>query len=272
MGVAELLLVRHGESAGNVAAAEAAANDAEVIDVGQRDADVGLSPVGKDQAKALGKALAAWGAQDAPTSVWCSPYVRAEQTCRTGLEVAGLEFEVSIDERLRDRELGVLDLLTTKGVAARYPDEAERRRWLGKFYHRPSGGESWADLILRVRSLLLDLDRLADGQRVLVVCHDALVLSFRYVCERLSEQEVLRIGAENPVRNVSVTRLVRAPDGLAWQLDYYNDVTHLEEEDAPVTQHGGDRDPAPVSETPPEQEQESTSSADVGAEGSAHGR
>jgi len=253
MGVVELILVRHGESAGNVAAAAAAAANAEVIDIDQRDADVSLSPVGVDQAKALGAVVADWAAEGGPVSVWSSPYVRAEQTGRIALDAAGLDLPILIDERLRDRELGVLDLLTTTGVGARFPDEAERRRWLGKFYHRPSGGESWADLILRVRSFLADLDRLEDGHRVLVVCHDALVLSFRYVCERLSEKQVLHIGATTPVKNVSVTRLVRQPDALTWTLAAFNDVTHLEEEDVAVTKHPGERDLA-TSDSPPEEE------------------
>lgn len=40
MGAVELVLVRHGESAGNVAAAVAQRTGAEVIDIGLRDADV----------------------------------------------------------------------------------------------------------------------------------------------------------------------------------------------------------------------------------------
>ena len=35
-----------------------------------------------------------------------------------------------------------------------YPDEAKRRDLLGKFYYRPPGGESWADVALRIRSVL----------------------------------------------------------------------------------------------------------------------
>ena len=68
-----------------------------------------------------------------------------------------------LDERLRDRELGVLDRLTRRGVEARHPEEAELRRRLGKFYHRPAGGESWADIALRVRTALADLDRSRTG-------------------------------------------------------------------------------------------------------------
>ena len=39
------------------------------------------------------------------------------------------------------------------------------------------------DVVLRVRSFLLDLNTVADGTRAVVFCHDALVLTFRYVCE-----------------------------------------------------------------------------------------
>lgn len=241
MGVVELVLVRHGESIGNVAAAAAHTAGAEVIDLGWRDADVPLSATGVEQAQALGGKLAALVEEHGLTSVWCSPYVRAEQTARIALSTANLGLPFYRDERIRDRELGVLDLLTFAGVEARFPGEAERRRWLGKFYHRPSGGESWADLALRVRSFLADLDRWEDGTRVLVVCHDVLVMIFRYVCERLTEREVLDISAANPVKNVSVTRLVRVPGGQEWRLASFNDVTHLERQDVPITEHPGER-------------------------------
>ena len=59
-----------------------------------------------------------------------------------------------VDERLREKEFGVLDRLTRVGIEQRYPEQAEFRRLLGKFYHRPPGGESWCDVILRLRSVL----------------------------------------------------------------------------------------------------------------------
>jgi len=59
MAVAELILIRHGESMGNAAAAAANAAQAEVIVIDQRDADVPLSPIGLQQAEALGGGLAA---------------------------------------------------------------------------------------------------------------------------------------------------------------------------------------------------------------------
>jgi broad specificity phosphatase PhoE len=240
VAVSELVVIRHGESLGNAAAAEAYANDAEVIEVGSRDADVELSPTGVEQATALGRGLEPLLDDDVPTLIWSSTYVRAQQTAQLSLEAAGIGLPVRLDERLRDRELGVLDLLTWKGVVNRFPGEAERRQWLGKFYHRPPGGESWADVVLRVRSFLTDLASLPEGTRVVVFCHDALVLTFRYICEGLTEAEVLDIGAATPVKNVSITRLQRGSDG--WVLKTFNDVSHLEQSEAPVTQHPGDVD------------------------------
>lgn len=123
--------MRHGESTGNVAAAAAHLAQSEVIDVAQRDADVPLSPGGVDQARALGQALRDLWPENDPPGVWSSPYVRAAQTAQLALEESGRVANFYVDERLRDRELGVLDLLTFQGVAARFPYEAERRRWLG---------------------------------------------------------------------------------------------------------------------------------------------
>ena len=243
MGVRELLLVRHGESEGNVAAARAWDDGLEVIEIADRDADVELSATGAAQAKSLGEALVGLGDDERPDAVWCSPYVRAQQTARIALDSAGHELPVRLDERLRDRELGVLDRLTRRGIEARHPEEAELRRRLGKFYHRPAGGESWADVALRVRSALTDLDRFEDRRRVLLVCHDAVVLVVRYICEQQTEAEVLELARSQPVRNVSITRLERAPDGTAWRLADFNDVSHLEQQPAPATQppgeHGG---------------------------------
>ena len=245
MGPRELLVVRHGESVGNTAARAAHAAGAEVIDVPARDPDVALSGTGVEQARALGAWLAGLRPDERPQSVWSSPYARSAETARIALEVGGLDLPVLLDERLRDRELGILDRLTGAGVEARYPEEAERRRWVGKFYYRPPGGESWADMALRIRSLLADLDRLEDGRRVLVVCHDAVTMVIRYVCEQITEAEILEIGRATPIRNASVTRLLRADGDRHWKVDAFNAVDHLEEEGAPTTAQRGRTDVVP---------------------------
>ncbi|PYF97248.1 Broad specificity phosphatase PhoE [Georgenia satyanarayanai] len=235
MGATELILVRHGESLGNVAAAEARQSGAEVIDVPARDADVDLSPTGVEQAQALGRWLRERPGAERPDAVWSSPFRRAHDTARTALDVAGLDLPVRLDERLRDRDLGITDTLTDAGVRNRYPEEAERREWLGKFYYRPSGGESWADIALRVRSVLADLERQRRHRRVLITCHDAVLLVFRYVCEGMDEATVLDVGRTSTVRNAAVTRLVREEDADTWTLAEFNAADHLRDRGVPVT-------------------------------------
>ena len=232
-----LLLVRHGESVGNVAAARADREQALVVDVVTRDADTPLSGRGREQAEALGVWLGALPPADRPEVVWCSPYVRTLETAGIALTAAGLDLPVRRDERLRDRELGILDRLTWRGVRERHPQEAERRRHLGKMYHRPPGGESWADVALRVRAALADLQQRDAGRRVLVVAHDAVVMLLRYVLEELTEEQVM---AEPSVRNASVTRLDRTDD--SWHLVVADDVAHLAALDAAITEHEGTAD------------------------------
>lgn len=226
---AELFLVRHGESAGNVARQRAWSTGAEVIELGSRDADVELTELGRGQAHALGRFLAALPTERTPDAVWASPFVRARDTAAIACVAAGLPLASRVDERLRDREMGILEGLTGRGIAARFPAEAARKRSLGKFYHRPPGGESWIDIALRVRSLLRDLDDEESGRRVLVVAHDAVVLAIRYVCERLSEAELLEISRTTPVANASLTRLTRSAADGRWSLASYNDTSYLQD-------------------------------------------
>jgi len=233
----QLIAVRHGESTGNVAREAAEAEGAERITIDQRDPDVPLSEGGRQQAAAVGRWLACFAADEPLAAVWSSPYVRARQTAELALAAAEVRQPIQVDDRLRDRELGVLDLFTSSGVRSRFPEEAARRRWLGKLYYRPPGGESWADVALRLRSVLADLDREVDGP-VLVVCHDAVIMLLRYVLEGLEEAELLELARTESVANGSVTRLVRTPEG--WRLAAFNEQEHLHAEGAPATEHSGE--------------------------------
>lgn len=212
-------MVRHGESTGNVAGREAARRDLEEADIDLRDPDVPLSPTGRDQAAAVGRWLASLPEDERPTAVHSSPYVRAADTARLALAQVPVHPPLVLDERLRDRELGDLYLLTPRGIEARHPQEAARKRRLGKFYHRPPGGESWADVALRLRSFFADVEREHAGGRVLVFAHDAIIVLTRYIVEHLSEREILGV-EKTLVENGSVTTWVRTESGL--RLDTFN--------------------------------------------------
>jgi broad specificity phosphatase PhoE len=232
---AALTLVRHGESHGNVANARAYAEKAEHLDLAVNDPSVELSDLGVRQAEALGKRLGDQPATEQPTVVVVSTYVRAQQTADHVLATAGLEHLPRVtDERLRDREQGLLDRLTWYGVRRLYPEEAERRAYLGKFWYRPPGGESWADVALRIRHAIRDIGSDYADERVLVVSHDVPILMARYVLESLTPQAAVELSGQ--VVNCGMTTYTRGDSRLV--LEVFNDATPVEEDaDAAVTAH-----------------------------------
>jgi probable phosphoglycerate mutase len=217
-------LIRHGQSAGNVANDAARAAQLEALDLATRDMDVPLSDLGQQQAAALGP----WFAACPPDLVLSSPYRRSVDTVASALRAAGLDLPVRCDERLREREFGILDRLTRRGIEARHPDQAAARTFLGKMYHRPPGGESWVDVAARVRDLYRDLRLDHAGDHVVVVAHQAVVLLFRYVLEDLTEDEILAIDAREDVANTSVSTF-RGDGTHMPRLTAFNQVEHLPE-------------------------------------------
>ncbi len=227
-----LWIVRHGESAGNVARDAAQARGDHRIDLPARDVDIALSPRGEDQAQALGRWFARCPVADRPDVILSSPYVRACTTAALFRDAGGSadDTPICIDERLREKEFGILDGLTVSGIASLHPDQAEFRRLLGKFYHRPPGGESWCDVIFRLRSVMDTIALHYAGRRVMIVAHQVVVLCLRYVIESLSEREILAIDAAGDVANCSVTeyRFDRDPgEAGGLSLVRYNSVPHL---------------------------------------------
>lgn len=237
---AQLIIVRHGQSAGNVARDAAHQAEADRIALTNRDADVPLSDLGREQARALGHWFAGMPADERPEVLLSSPYLRALQTGEEFRAAGGTHAEepICFDERLREKEFGVLDGLTTQGVANEFPDQAEFRRLLGKFYHRPPGGESWCDVILRLRSVLDTISLHYRGQRVMIFTHQVVVLCMRYIIETLDEAAILRIDREGDVANCSITEYRLDPNaGQTGKLALarYNVTAPMRQQATPVT-------------------------------------
>jgi broad specificity phosphatase PhoE len=236
----QIWIVRHGESAGNVARDAADLAGHARIDIGERDVDVPLSALGEEQAQALAAWFAAKPEAEQPDVIVASPYRRAVQTADAIARQlpARPGFAISTDERLREKEFGILDRLTRRGIEEFHPDQAEFRRILGKFYHRPPAGESWCDVILRLRSMLDTISLHYADRRVLIVAHQVVVLCMRYIIENLSEEQILDIDRQGDVMNCGVTEYVAETGGEAGGglvLTRYNFVAPLVKAGTPVT-------------------------------------
>jgi broad specificity phosphatase PhoE len=236
----QLIIVRHGQSAGNVARDAAHEAAADRIALTNRDADVPLSDLGREQATALGRWFAGMPESERPEVLLSSPYLRALQTGELFRAAGGTHADepICFDERLREKEFGILDGLTTGGVANVFPDQAEFRRLLGKFYHRPPGGESWCDVILRLRSVLDTISLHYKGQRVMIFTHQVVVLCMRYIIETLDEASILAIDREGDVANCAITEYRLDPAAGSTgklQLTRYNVTAPMHEAATPVT-------------------------------------
>ena len=237
-----LWVVRHGQSAGNVARDAADAAGLARIDIPHRDVDVPLSGLGEQQSAALGRWFSSQAEAVRPDVVMTSPYLRAQLTGELIRKQGGVSLSQNeafiVDERLREKEFGILDRLTRAGITELHPEQAEFRQFLGKFYHRPPGGESWCDVILRLRSALDTISLHYSSRRVLILTHQVVVLCMRYLLENLTEEAILAIDREGDVANCAITEYRFDPTagqdgGLV--LERYNFVSPLEEAGAPVT-------------------------------------
>ena len=111
------------------------------------------------------------------------------------------------DERLREKEFGVLDRLTRSASGRNTRSWPSSARHVGKFYFRPPGGESWCDVILRLRSVLDMVTREHGGERVLIVAHQVIVNCLRYLLERMDEAQILAIDGAATCRIAASPRM-----------------------------------------------------------------
>jgi broad specificity phosphatase PhoE len=224
----KIILIRHGESVRNVMKEQPKSDvNRYVWDDGLRDQDTPLTDTGLAQALAVGVRL---GKTDPGLhAMFVSPYRRTRQTADQILQgfsgqsspAPGMP-KLIIEERVREIEFGVLDGLTHEGIEAKYPDELTRRKKEGKYWYRPPGGESRPDVALRIHSLLGTLTRDYRQQTVAVVAHSVVVLCFRRLLERWSEEEYLQVDREQDVKNCSLTSYVFRENRMV--LEAYNQV------------------------------------------------
>jgi probable phosphoglycerate mutase len=146
------LLLRHGQTA---------------LSIERRFAgrgDVPLTDIGLAQAAAAAARLAKRGGIDL---VLTSPLSRARDTAAAVAAAAGVPLDV--DDDLAETDFGGWEGLTFGEVMARWPDEMTA--WMADANVAPPGGESFAEVIVRVDAALDRLLTSHPGKTVVVVSH-----------------------------------------------------------------------------------------------------
>ncbi len=142
--VPPIYFIRHGQTDWNVARKV------------QGQTDIPLNETGHGQARNVAKALAGLEPDPAKFQIYASPLTRTRQTLAHLLAVYGLdESVVKFDDRLREvsfgeREGWTWSELNAQGVEPRVDP-------LAYFHWRPEGGESYADVAVRVNHWLSEL-------------------------------------------------------------------------------------------------------------------
>lgn len=178
----DIILVRHGQSEGNVAVHNSRAGDDSIINHPEfrkrHHSDWKLTPLGIEQAKISGDWLKNNGF-DTFDRYYVSSYIRAIETA-AHLELDNPQW--MIEPRLRERERGVEDILDIK-ERMEYA-ESLKLAHSQPLYWKPLNGESIIDCVARIRDLLQTLHRETSDQKVILVCHGDTMRAFQAAIER----------------------------------------------------------------------------------------
>jgi broad specificity phosphatase PhoE len=228
-GPSRLVLVRHAESARNVAKKGNiffADDESRRAVRGIPDHAIPLTPEGKAQSERTGRALRArFGRFD---HVYHSGYRRTLETTEGLLRAYPEEERASIqvhqDVFIRERDPGFAYDMTTAEAEAAFPWLQEYWRTSGSFFARPPGGESVAQVCERVHLFLQTLTRDHAGERLLVVTHGVAMRAFRFLLESWTYEDAAAHFRGDPPHNCSVTVYEPAQEGGPLELREYNTV------------------------------------------------
>lgn len=210
----DLILVRHGHSEGNLAVEKAQYGDESFYTPQFRERpghQWRLTADGRDQAIDTGKWLVS-ELGDNFDRYYVSPYIRTRETAGL-LNLNNADWRIS--QRLRERDWGDIDAIPLKEFKAIFPHNALRKE-IDALYWRPPGGESIADVRLRVRSFFDTLHRECAEQKVIVVTHGEYMWAIRAELEYLNDEEWIAADKDKSqkIYNTQVLHYTRInPDG-----------------------------------------------------------
>lgn len=198
----EIILIRHGETEWN----------SQQRMQGHSNSD--LSSVGQAQIQALGQ----WMKNVPFDHIYSSDSLRAKQTAEAITQFSG--HELKIDLRLREKNLGVFEGLTSEEARERHPEVFRLFKTAGSKYVIDEG-ESTQQLQDRALEIVDEIRIKHPEKRVLLVTHGGFV--------RVLMKYILGLSLDTPTRflikNTGLFRLIWEDK---WMVSQMGGVAHLE--------------------------------------------
>ena len=197
-----LILIRHGETLWNT----------QLRMQGSLDSD--LTPKGETQIKALGE----WMKEVPFDYLYCSDTPRAHKTAEAIRKFTG--HDLNFDKRLREKNLGVFEGLTSEEARERYPENFQQFKTAGASYVIDQG-ESTQQLLERALDAIEEIRDRHPQKVAVAVTHGGVV--------RVLMKHVLGIPLDAPTQfligNTGIFRLVWRDK---WIVAEMGSVPHLE--------------------------------------------
>jgi broad specificity phosphatase PhoE len=206
----DLILVRHGQSEGNVAAKSSRAGDHGFFTAEHRNRhsrDFRLTDKGIAQARAAGE----WLRSNllplrSVDRFYVSDYIRAKETAGL-LNLPNALWRVEFN--LRERDMGLIDNLSDEEKRTRFPLEQEQYE-KDPFLSIPAGGgESFAAHCLRLKAGMMEhWARKCFSASVIAVCHGHVMRAIQVEVEGLGHDDFIRLDASeesaDKIRNCQI--------------------------------------------------------------------
>jgi len=193
----DIVLVRHGESEGNIAQAQSKKGDDSLWTQNfseRHTSNYRLTDKGRDQAKEAGDWIKS---NISPTfdGYYVSEYVRALETA------AMMDFKNAkwfCEFYLREKDLGIFGGKSKQEREREFTEQLARLK-KDTFYVAPPGGESVANSCLRVDRIISVWQDSCQGQKIIAVCHGNIMMGFRVRLERMNQSRYQEIvNSTNP--------------------------------------------------------------------------
>ena len=202
MSETELTMIRHGETEWNIVQRFQ----------GHKDSD--LTENGKSQVEALAKRFR----EEEMDHLYSSDLLRTQKTAE-GVS-RGTGCKIQLDERLREKNLGIFEGLIITEIQRKYSDAYKAFKNGGARYQIESG-ESTLDLLVRGLGFLKEILEKHEGSKVGLVSHGGFI--------RCILKHSLGISQDTPTRftipNTSIHRLIWKKN--KWVVISMGDVFHL---------------------------------------------